>query len=87
LDRFAFADTRRRTRASTLCDGEYDGFCRECCRPETRIMLCGAHSEAYLGSQGTKIDLDVVIVPAHAGAHRTRVVTTIPLTCKRQSVC
>jgi len=37
-------------------------------------------------SQGSKFDLDVVIVPAHADAHRTRVVTTIPLTCKSQSV-
>jgi len=35
-------------------------------------------------SQGSKFDLDVVITPAPA--HRTRVVTKIPLTCKSQSV-
>ena len=37
-------------------------------------------------SQGSKFDLDVVIVPAHASAHRTRVLTTVPLICKSQSV-
>ena len=38
-------------------------------------------------SQGSKSDFDVVIVPVHAGAHRTRIGTAIPLTCNRQSVC